>query len=396
MKVNKAKEVKLSRSDLMQRIGALCEQADKLLPSRNCDNTLTYLGKKDVTKIPTFSSGSWALDAALGGGYPRGRFIEIFGPEGGGKTTLALHAIAVTQRLDPNALVAFIDAENSLDLFYSKALGVNVETLMVSQPDSGEQAMNIAKFLIENGAKLIVIDSAAALTPEIQLEKAIGEATVGAHAKLMSEGIRVLNSLLRVYGTTIIFTNQLRCMIGQTMGSGFTTPGGRALRFYASQRVEVKRTGSDAHGDQAINNIVVAKVVKNKIAPPFLKAQFKITFGKGIDPVEQLIDYGIKYGFIEKSGAWFVLNGQKFQGHKQLYGCLTENKEVSTKLESKIVEKLSQNGQLLELSTQLQDIKPADVSVVSPEPNAEIPVVDVVEMMKTETNELEDQDGGEE
>ena len=382
------KDGKLNRNELMTRINAVCAQADKLLPSRNGDSILTYLGKKDVPRIPTFSSGSWALDAALGGGYPRGRFVEIFGPEGGGKTTLALHALATIQKQDPEALVAFIDVEHALDLFYARNLGVDVETLMVSQPDSGEQAMNIVKFLISQGAKLIVVDSCAALTPEIQIEKAIGEATVGAHAKLMSEGIRVLCSMLKTHGTTVIFTNQLRCIIGGMGGQGFTTPGGKALRFYASQRVEVKRIGSDAHGDQVINNIVVAKVAKNKIAPPFLKAQFKITFGKGIDPIEQLIDYGLKFKLIEKSGSFFVLNDKKFHGHKQLYEMISENKECFVELEKKIKELISTDNTTLDASTHLQDVKPEDVAQPQA-PRAEEESSDIAEMLKEMNKEDE-------
>ena len=203
----------------------------------------------------------------------------------------------------------------------------------------------------------------------------------------MSEGLRVLCSMLKTHGTTVIFTNQLRCIIGGMGGQGFTTPGGKALRFYASQRVEVKRIGSDAHGDQAINNIVVAKVAKNKIAPPFLKAQFKITFGKGIDPIEQVIDYGIKYKLIEKSGAWFVLNENKLQGHKQLYSLLSENKECFAELEKKVKELIATDNSVLDLSTHLQDVKPEDV--VQPQAPKTEEESDVAEMLKTMNNEEE-------
>lgn len=349
------------KNDLMRRITAVCDAAQKALPSKTGDNVLTCLGKKEITKAPTLPSGSLALDMALGGGYAKGKFIEIFGPEGGGKTTLCLHAIANMQKNDPNALIAFIDCENALDLYYAKRLGVDPSTMLISQPDSGEHAFNLIKFLVEQNAALIVIDSVAAMAPEVMIENPIGQPTMGVHAKMMSEGIRTLNVFLARHGTTVIFTNQVRCSMGGMAAGGDTTPGGRALRFYASQRVEVKRIGSESEGDTRINNIVVAKVAKNKIAPPFLKAQFKITFGKGIDPVEQAIDFGIELGLIEKSGAWFVLNSNKFQGRRKLYDVVADPETgLLAELEKVIVERVK-NSDMLEKSTELQDATPEEV-----------------------------------
>jgi recombination protein RecA len=260
---------------------------------------------------------------------------------------------------------------------------------MVSQPDTGEQALNVVKFLMMHGAKLIVVDSAAALAPEIMFEKDIGDCTVGVHAKLMSEGVRTLNALLKLNKTTIIFTNQLRCMIGNGQ-QGFTTPGGRALRFYASQRIDVKRVGSDKQGEQVINNICVAKVAKNKIAPPFMKAQFKITFGRGIDPLEQVIDYGLQYGMIKKGGAWFEVGGNKCNGHKQLYDLLATTPDITIGLEQAIVAKLKEEGSMLEIATNLHDMTPDDVVAMKPQTAAEEETPDIAEMV----GELNDEENG--
>lgn len=347
------------KNDLNDRIQKVVQTVNKECPSENGDSSIQVWGRKNVAKVPVFSSNSIALDKALGGGYPWGRIIEIFGPEGGGKTTLVLHAIATVQRDLPDAMVAFIDAENSLDLYYAKNLGVKVSDLMISQPDSGEQALNIAKVLVQNGVKLIAIDSVAALTPLAMLQEDIGKDTIGLHARLIGSGVRILNTLLSSSGATILFTNQMRNTIG-TMGSPWTTTGGNALRFYASQRIEVRRIGSDIDSDKnRINNIVVAKVTKNKVAPPFLKAQFKITFGKGIDRVEQIIDLGTEFGLIVKSGSWFTVteNGERVQGRTRLYSLLEQDKKTMDTLEKKILEQM-QGVNALEHSAEIQDKTP--------------------------------------
>ena len=307
---NKTSKKAGSKSDLRSKLDAVCAAVAVTCPSEwSGDDPIMTLRSDKITRIPTFKTGSIALDKALGGGYAWGRIIEVYGPESSGKSTMMLHAIANVQMEDKTNLCALVDSENSFDPMYAQALGVNIDNLLVSQPDSGEHALNIMMELIRNDVKLIIIDSVAALTPRDMFEAPIGTVTMGKHAKMMSEGIRNLNTLLSKKRASVIFTNQLRTQIGVHNASmAGSTTGGKALRFYASQRIEIRRIGSDKEGEEIVNNIIKSKVAKNKIAPPFLIAIFKIRFGKGIDPIEQVIDFAIDFDIIER-----VALGLKFQ-----------------------------------------------------------------------------------
>jgi len=320
---------KNTKSELRSKIDAVCNAVKKACPSEwSGDDPIMTLKSDKISKIPTFKTGSIGLDICLGGGYAWGRIIEVYGPESAGKSTLMLHAIANVQESNEKNLCALVDSENSFDPYYAQNLGVNVENLLVSQPDSGEHALNVMMELIRNDVKLVVVDSVAALTPKDMFEAAIGTVTMGKHAKMMSEGIRNLNTLLSKKKSTVIFTNQIRTQIGVAHASmAGSTTGGKALRFYASQRIELKRIGSDKSGEEIVNNIVKAKVAKNKIAPPFQTTIFKIRFGKGIDPIDQTIDFAIDFNIIEKGGSWYTIPiiDQKFQGNQNLYKYLEEN-----------------------------------------------------------------------
>jgi len=336
------KAAKGGDSDLRKRLDSICVAVSKACPSEwSGDDPIMTLKADKISKIPTFSTGCLLLDQKMGGGYAWGRIVEIYGPESAGKSTLTLHALSSVQ--NGGELCALIDSENSFDPIYAQQLNVNVENLLVSQPDSGEHALNIMMELVKNDVKLVVVDSVAALTPRDMFEAAIGTVTMGKHAKMMSEGLRNLNTLLAKKRSTVIFTNQIRTQIGQTnaaMGSG--TTGGKALRFYASQRLELRRIGSDKSGEEIVNNIVKAKVAKNKIAPPFKVCTFKIRFGTGIDRVEQIIDLGLDMEMIDKSGAWFVVKelDEKFQGRQNLYEAIHDNKDLQNSLYSQIVDNL--------------------------------------------------------
>ena len=319
-----------SQKELRKRIDAVCSAVAKVCPSEwSGDDPITTLKSDKISKIPTFKTGSIGLDQCLGGGYAWGRIVEVYGPESSGKSTLMLHAIANVQQLGNENLCALVDSENSFDPLYAQNLGVNVEELLVSQPDSGEHALNIMMELVRNDVKLVIVDSVAALTPKIMFDASIGTVTMGKHAKMMSEGIRNLNTLLSKKKSTVIFTNQLRTQIGVAHASlAGSTTGGKALRFYASQRIELKRIGSEKSGEEIVNNIVKVKVAKNKIAPPFQTANFKIRFGNGIDPIDQVTDFAVDFNIIEKGGAWFsipLLDNIKFQGGQNLYNYLEEN-----------------------------------------------------------------------
>ena len=286
-------------------------------------------------------SGSIALDHALGiGGYPKGRIIEIYGPESSGKTTLAIHAIAQAQKT--GGIAAMIDAEHAFDRSYAKALGVNLETLLISQPDNGEQALEIADNLIRSGAiDIIVIDSVAALTPKAELEGEMGDNKVGLQARLMSQALRKLTGNISKTNTCCIFINQLREKIGVMFGNPETTTGGNALKFYASVRLDVRRTTQIKDGEEALGNRTKVKVVKNKMAPPFKKAEFDIVYGEGISHTGEIVDLGVEYGIITKSGSWFSYGDQKLaQGREATKQLISDNAELSEEIEAKIREAL--------------------------------------------------------
>ena len=295
------------------------------------------LGDDTRAPLEVIPTGSIALDVALGvGGLPRGRVVEIYGPESSGKTTVALHAVASAQAA--GGIVAFIDAEHALDPDYAKALGVDTDALLVSQPDSGEQALEIADMLIRSGAlDLIVIDSVAALVPRAEIEGEMGDSHVGLQARLMSQALRKMTGALNNSNTTMIFINQLREKIGVMYGSPETTTGGNALKFYASVRLDIRRVSTIKERDEATGNQVRVKVVKNKVAPPFKQVEFDIMFGEGVSKVGELIDLGVKAGIVEKSGAWFSYDSQRLgQGRENAKGFLRDNPAIANKIEALI------------------------------------------------------------
>lgn len=299
---------------------------------------LIKLGEKEIEPIASISTGSLGLDLALGiGGVPKGRIIEVYGPESSGKTTLALQIIAEAQKED--GVCAFIDAEHALDVLYAKNLGVDVENLLVSQPDFGEQALDIVETIARSGAvDVIVIDSVAALTPKAEIEGEMGDSHMGLQARLMSQALRKLTGVLHKMNTTVIFINQIRMKIG-AMGYGTpeTTTGGNALKFYASVRIDVRRIATLKQGDSQIGNRVRAKVVKNKVAPPFRQAEFDIMFGEGISKEGEIVDYGVKLDIIDKSGSWFSYKDIKLgQGRENVKAYLKEHPELAQEIESEI------------------------------------------------------------
>jgi recombination protein RecA len=299
------------------------------------------LGERPVVQMAVIPTGSIALDVALGvGGLPRGRVVEIYGPESSGKTTVALHAVANAQRA--GGIAAFIDAEHALDPEYAKALGVDTDALLVSQPDTGEQALEIADMLIRSGAlDVIVIDSVAALVPRAEIEGEMGDSHVGLQARLMSQALRKITGILNNSNTTAIFINQLREKIGVMFGSPETTTGGRALKFYASVRLDVRRIESLKDGTDVVGNRTRVKVVKNKVAAPFKQAEFDIMYGKGISREGSLIDVGVEQNIIRKSGAWYTYDGDQLgQGKEKAREFLKENPDVAAEIEKKILEKL--------------------------------------------------------
>jgi recombination protein RecA len=304
--------------------------------------TLMRLGDKEFEPIESISTGSLGLDMALGiGGIPQGRIVEIYGPESSGKTTLSLQTIASAQKA--GMVCAFIDAEHALDVVYAKNLGVDTDNLLVSQPDFGEQALDVLETLARSGAvDLIVIDSVAALTPKVEIEGDMGDQHVGLQARLMSQALRKLTSVLHKTNTTVIFINQIRMKIGMMgYGSPETTTGGNALKFYCSVRIDVRRIATLKQGESQIGNRVKAKVVKNKVAPPFRQAEFDIMFGEGISFEGELIDYGVKLDVIDKSGAWFSYGAEKLgQGKENAKQTLKENLELRDEIEAKIKEAL--------------------------------------------------------
>ena len=303
--------------------------------------TIMKLGDQPKWDASVIPSGSIALDYALGiGGYPRGRIIEIYGPESSGKTTLAIHAIAQAQKA--GGIAAIIDAEHAFDRTYAKALGVNLETLLISQPDNGEQALEIADNLIRSGAiDIIVVDSVAALTPKAEIEGEMGENKVGLQARLMSQALRKLTANISKTNTCCIFINQLREKIGIMFGNPETTTGGNALKFYASVRLDVRKTTQLKDGDEALGNRTRVKIVKNKMAPPFKKAEFDIVYGEGISRLGEIIDLAVEMDIIHKSGSWFSYNDTKLaQGRDAVKQLLSDNEELCNEIEAKVREKL--------------------------------------------------------
>jgi recombination protein RecA len=303
--------------------------------------TIMKLGDTPAENIPAIPTGSIGLDAALGvGGFPRGRVIEIYGPESSGKTTLALHAIAEAQKL--GGIAAFIDAEHAFDRFYAEKLGIDIDNLLISQPDNGEQALEIVDNLIRSGAiDIIVIDSVAALTPKSEIEGEMGDSKMGLQARLMSQALRKLTANIGRTGSCCIFINQLREKIGIMFGNPETTTGGNALKFYASVRIDIRKVNQIKEGEESTGNRVKVKVVKNKVAPPFKKAEFDIMYGQGISRVGEIIDLGSDFGVIKKSGSWFSYGETKLgQGRDAVKKLLVDNPELAEELEGKIREKL--------------------------------------------------------
>ena len=299
--------------------------------------TIMKMGDDAIEDVPVISSGSLGLDVALGvGGYPRGRVIEIYGPESSGKTTLAIHAIAEAQKA--GGIAAFIDAEHAFDRFYAKRLGVDIENLYISQPDNGEQALEIADHLIRSGAlDIVVIDSVAALTPKAEIEGEMGDSKMGLQARLMSQALRKLTANINRTQTTLFFINQLREKIGVMFGNPETTTGGNALKFYASVRIDIRRIGQIKEGEDIQANRTRVKVVKNKLAPPFRKTEFDIIYGLGISKTGELIDLGVEKEIIKKSGSWFSYGETRLgQGRDAVKNLLRDNPELSEEIEAKI------------------------------------------------------------
>jgi len=299
--------------------------------------TIMKMGDEPVEQVESISTGSITLDMALGiGGFPKGRVIEIYGPESSGKTTLAIHAIANVQK--NGGIAAFIDAEHAFDRFYAQKLGVDIENLLMSQPDNGEQALEIAENLIRSGAiDIIVIDSVAALTPKAEIEGEMGESKMGLQARLMSQALRKLTASINRTGCCCIFINQLREKIGVMFGNPETTTGGNALKFYASVRVDIRRIGQIKDGENVVGNRTKVKVVKNKVAPPFRLAEFDIMYGEGISKVGEIVDLGVDKGIIKKSGSWFSYGETKLgQGRDSVKQLLHDNPELSDEIEGKI------------------------------------------------------------
>ena len=295
------------------------------------------LGDVVTEEVDAISSGSLGLDLALGvGGYPRGRVIEIYGPESSGKTTLTLHAIAEAQKA--GGIAAFIDAEHAFDKFYAENLGVDIDNLIISQPDHGEQALEITENLIRSGAvDIVVIDSVAALTPKSEIEGEMGDSKMGLHARLMSQALRKLTGTISKTNCTVIFINQLREKIGVMFGNPETTTGGNALKFYASVRLDIRRRTQIKEGDRVIGNSTKVKVVKNKVAPPFQIAEFDIMYGEGISKVGEILDIGVELGIVKKSGSWFSYGETKLgQGRDAVKGLIKDNLELAEELEGKI------------------------------------------------------------
>jgi len=325
-----------------EKLKALQLTMDKIEKSYG-KGAIMRMGDSVIEDVPVISSGSIALNLALGvGGYPRGRVVEIYGPESSGKTTLAIHAIAEVQKA--GGVAAIIDAEHAFDRFYAEKLGVNIEELLISQPDNGEQALEIADQLIRSSAiDLIVVDSVAALTPKAEIEGEMGENKVGLHARLMSQALRKLTSNISKTNTCCIFINQLREKIGVMFGNPETTTGGNALKFYASIRMDIRRISQLKNGDEVVGNQTRVKVVKNKVASPFRKAEFDIMYGQGISKVGEIVDIGVELNILKKSGSWFSYGETKLgQGREAVKELMKDNPELAEEIETKIVNALNE------------------------------------------------------
>lgn len=327
-------------SDKDAKLKALKLTMDKLDKTYG-KGTIMKMGDQIVEDVPAISTGSISLNLALGvGGFPRGRVIEVYGPESSGKTTMAIHAIAAAQKA--GGIAAFIDAEHAFDRFYAERLGVDIENLLISQPDNGEQALEIADNLISSGAiDILVIDSVAALTPKSEIEGEMGDSKVGLHARLMSQALRKLTGTISKTGCTCIFINQLREKIGVMFGNPETTTGGNALKFYASVRIDIRRSTQIKDADKVIGNRVRVKVVKNKVAPPFRQAEFDIMYGEGVSKEGEIIDLAVEKEIIQKSGSWFSYGDVKLgQGRDAVKNLLKDNVELAEELEAKLMEQL--------------------------------------------------------
>ncbi|MTG97901.1 MULTISPECIES: recombinase RecA [Myroides] len=303
--------------------------------------TVMKLGDTAVEEVEVISSGSLGVDLALGvGGYPKGRIIEIYGPESSGKTTLTLHAIAEAQKA--GGIAAFIDAEHAFDRFYAQKLGIDIDNLIISQPDNGEQALEIAENLIRSGAiDIVVIDSVAALTPKSEIEGEMGDSKMGLHARLMSQALRKLTSTINKTNCTVFFINQLRDKIGVMFGNPETTTGGNALKFYASVRVDIRKSTQIKDGDNVIGNRTKVKIVKNKVAPPFRTAEFDIMYGEGVSKVGEVLDLAVDYEIVKKSGSWFSYGDTKLgQGRDAVKAIIKDNPELMEELEERIKEEI--------------------------------------------------------
>jgi recombination protein RecA len=320
------------------------EQAISQIEKQFGRGSIMKMWEEKIIDIPAISTGSIALDMALGiGGVPRGRVLEIYGPEASGKTTLALHIAAEAQA--KGGMVAFVDAEHALDVGYAKKLGVDVDSLLVSQPDTGEQGLDIAEILVRSGAiDLLVIDSVAALVPRAEIEGEMGEHHVGLQARLMSQALRKLTAAISRSMTCVIFINQIRMKIGVMFGNPETTTGGNALKFYSTVRLDIRRIGAIKDGDQVIGNRTRVKVVKNKIAPPFKEAEFDIIYGHGISKEGDILDLGVSLGIIEKSGAWYSFRDERIgQGRENVKNFLAENRDIMQKITESVLEKIGLN-----------------------------------------------------
>ena len=331
-----AKEMTDIEAQKLEKLKILQSTLDKIEKNYG-KGSVMKLGDRVAEKVDVIKSGSISLDCALGvGGFPRGRIIEIFGPESSGKTTLAIHAIAECQKA--GGIAAFIDAEHAFDSFYAKKLGVDIDNLLVSQPDNGEQALEIADNLIRSGAiDILVVDSVAALTPKAEIDGEMGDSKVGLQARLMSQAMRKLTSTISKTNCCCIFINQLREKIGVMFGNPETTTGGNALKFYASVRVDIRRVQTIKDGDQNIGNRVKVKIVKNKVAPPFRTCEFDLMFGEGISKIGEIIDLGVEHDIVKKSGSWFSYGDSKLaQGRESLKQVLRDNPELCDELDDKI------------------------------------------------------------
>ena len=331
-------EKPVASEDKLKALGLAMQQITKEFG----DGSIMKLGEAKHVDVETISSGALSLDLALGGGYPKGRIIEIYGPESSGKTTLTLHAIAEVQKKGGTA--AFIDAEHALDPAYAKRLGVDTENLLVSQPDNGEQALEIVETLVRsNAVDVVVVDSVAALVPQAEIEGDMGDAHMGLQARLMSQALRKLTGIIDKSKTTVFFINQIRMKIGVMFGNPETTTGGNALKFYASVRADIRRTGQIKEGDDIIGNRTKVKVVKNKIAPPFRTAEFDIMYNQGISKNGDVLDLGVQYNIVEKSGAWFAYGGEKIgQGREAAKKFLAANPKVLDEIDKKVRDAVKQ------------------------------------------------------